>query len=601
MIMSGIEHLNGCPALAEALERWPELEPVYRALDDSMLACVFEKYLADVSPEQVSTFLREAGCLDLERVERHREALRLGELEQIGLAQVNRVPLVTIEDQATRLREDSAAGLESLKKGRWASVAFAGGAGTRFAAGLDGLQQALERPNEVLRAFGFDSREPKGAFPISPVGGLSFYEIILAQALSAGIESGRLPWVLFLTSQLTHERTLAFLKNRKPFGLPADSWIAFQQAQEPRLDMQGCLIADRGGHINQTGDGHGGVYRALLTTRLNDRPILELLGANGVDQLVMHNVDNPAARPYFLPRLGFHLREKALFTLSAVRKTDPNEKVGMLMMLRDSGSMEVIEYNVLDPRVAGARDMQTGRLLHEAGNANTNLIDTQAICDDFEPTLYTGKKIVSRIGQVSASSFEKLNQHITRTLDPARVRAYEIKRDELFFPTKNVTGTDSVESSTRMLSDMCMRLMRDCGANVEDGALIDLFPAYWSSKERLARLGIGPDWHIGCGARLYLCAGPGPISDGPVILEEESSLILYENKPYGHLTLDAERRLTADPAGMSHLHIGRGVTIGRGVRLVMHIGPGGRLRIPAGRSVTTDTQVKVGANEEKTL
>jgi len=600
-VMCGIEHHDGCPALGVALERWPELAPTYRELADRKFAGVFEKYLADASPEQVATFLREADGVDLERIERHHAALRRGEREQIGLDQVKRVPLVTIEDQSTRLREDSAEGLASLKEGRWASVAFAGGAGTRFAAGLDGLQRALARPNEVLRAGGFDSGEPKGAFPISPVGGLSFYEIVLAQALAAGVESGRLPWVLFLTSRLTHERTVAFLGSRDLFGLPDDSWIAFQQAQEPRLDMQGCLIADQGGNIDQTGDGHGGVYRALLDNRREGRPLLDYLRTAGIEQLIMHNVDNPAARPFFLPRLGFHLREGVLFTLSAVRKTDPNEKVGVLMLLSSSGRLEVVEYNVLDPRVAGARDAQTGRLLHEAGNANTNLISVEAIRDDFEPTLYTGKKIVSRIGPVAASSFEKLNQHITRTLNPARVRAYEIRRDELFFPTKNVTGTDSVESSTRMLSALGERLLGACGASVGQGAVIDLHPACGETKEQLECIGIGPDWTIGRGARLYLCAGQEPINDGTVRLEDDSSLILYGARPYGGLALDAERRLTIDTAGMSRLRIGRGVTLGRGVRLVMRIGAGGKLKIPAGRTVTANIEVEVGTGEEKTL
>jgi len=343
------------------------------------------------------------------------------------------------------------------------------------------------------------------------------------------------------------------------------------------------------------------VYRALLDNRRGERPLLDYLRNAGVEQLVMHNVDNPAARPFFLPRLGFHLREGALFTLSAVRKTDPNEKVGVLMMLKASGRLEVIEYNVLDPRVADARDAANGRLLHEAGNANTNLIGIEAISDDFEPTLYTGKKIVSRIGPVTASSLEKLNQHITRTLDPARIRAYEIRRDELFFPTKNITGTDSVESSTRMLSALGERRLSACGASVAKGAVIDLHPACGATKEQLECIGMCPDWTIGRGARLYLCAGPEPISDGPVRIEDDSSLILYTARPYGKLSLDAERRLTIDTAGMSRLRIGRGVTLGKGVRLVMRIGAGGKLNIPAGRTVTADIEVEVGSGEEKTL
>jgi hypothetical protein len=596
-----------CPGLEAVFQREPELEGILDTLIDRGLGAVFEKYLVNASESALANMLREAARLDFARIARHRQALRRGERSPLKPDQVAVVPLVTLEEQAPHRSADRALGLESLRQGNWASVAFAGGAGTRFFSQLDKLNEALPWPNQVLRAGRFDPQDPKGVFPISPVGGLSFYEIILAQALHAGIQAGRLPWVLFLTSQLTHEPTIRYLSRQDLWGFPASGWIAFMQAQEPRLDADGDLIVvDEQGHLSSTGDGHGGVFRALLAKRRDGKSLVEFLGEYGVSDLVMHNVDNAAARPFDPSRLGFHRRENALFTLSAVRKTDPEEKVGVLMLLTGTGRVEVVEYNVLDPAVARARDAATGRLQHEAGNTNTNLVSIEAIRADFEPTLYTGKKVNSRVGLVESSSLELLNQHITRLLDPGRVRAFEVSREKFFIPTKNVTGADSVESSSRMLSDLSAHLLSRAGAKVAQDALVDLHPACGLDPNAPGLPGWGAGWSIGPGARLYLCVHcpPGdsrPVNEGSVDLEPDSSLIVSAARPYGDVSVDSDRRVKVDGKSASRVHIGKNVAVRKGVRVVVRVGRGARLEIPAGRIFTRDIECEVREGEELEL
>lgn len=576
------------------LDAEPSLKAVVDDLVKRSLGGVFSKYLADADPQAVHTFLQEAGRLDFSRIDLHQKARRRGKQPTLSLADVSPVPLVTLEEQQSRAAEDTAFGLDSLADGRWASVAFAGGAGTRFFSRLDDLEKALPEPNEVLRHKSFDPGEPKGNFPISPVGGLSFYENIIAEALEASVQSGRVPWVLFMTSPVTHDHTVRFLDEANLWGFPRQFIVPFLQAQEPRLDEDGDLIVlDDLGRLVWTGDGHGGVYRALLA----GKNLLETITKDGVAHLVMHNVDNPAARPFDPARLGFHLREGALFTLSGVRKTEPAEKVGLLMQFSQTGRVEVVEYNVLSREVAGARDENTGRLLHEAGNANTNLIATESVRTDIEPTLYTGKMVNSRKGPVSASSMEMLNQHITRLLDPGKVRAYEVDREEFFMPTKNVTGTDSVESTTGMLSDRFARRLKGAGAQVHETALCDLHPAC---------RGLGPGLKLEAGSRLYLGArqadpGGAPVCDGPLTLEAGSSLVIHAAWPYGDIQADSSRRIKVDAAKSSLLKIGRGVTIKKGVRVSLRIGPGTRLTIPAGRVISQDIQGEVGSGEDKEL
>jgi len=572
----------------------PSRKSLVEDLKKHSLEGVFSKYLSDADAQAVRTFLEDAGRLDFSRIELHLQARRRGEQQALSINDVTPVPLVTLEEQQARRSDDARAGNDSLADGRWASVAFAGGAGTRFFSRLEELEEALPRPNEVLLNKKFDPSEPKGNFPISPVGGLSFYENIIAEALATAVEFGRVPWVLFMTSPVTHDHTVRFLEAGGLWGFPKEYLVPFMQAQEPRLDQDGDLIVmDDSGHLVFTGDGHGGVYRALTA---GDN-LLEKLTADGVAHLVMHNVDNPVARPFAPARLGFHLREGTAFTLSGVRKTDPDERVGLLMQLKKSGRVEVVEYNVLSGEVANARDEKTGRLLHEAGNANTNLIAAEAVRADIEPTLYSGKTVSSRRGPVSSSSLEMLNQHITRLLDPQKVRAYEIERREFFMPTKNVTGADSAESTNRMLSDRFAKKLSEAGAEIHPDALCDLHPAC---------TGLGPGLKVGAGARLYMGARQSdyqgaPVCDGPLILEPGSSLVVYAARPYGDIRTDSFRRIEVDAAGASRLKIGNGVTIKKGVRVVLRIGPGTRLTIPAGRVISQDIQGEVGTGEDKEI
>ncbi|HOX43666.1 MAG TPA: UTP--glucose-1-phosphate uridylyltransferase [Myxococcota bacterium] len=592
-----------CPALGQALAAEPQLATAVARLLEAGLAGVLTRYLADAPAPAIATCLRESLTIDLARVELHRELRRRSELAPLGPEDVEPVALVTLEQQAARQAADTAAGEAALAAGRVAALAFAGGAGTRFFSGLAELEGALPWPNEVLATTRFDAGEPKGVFPISPVRGLSFYELILADALALAARTGRLPWVLMLTSSATHARTRAFLERAAPWGFPPDGWLLFDQSEEPRLDVQGELIAvDDQGHLASTGDGHGGVYRALLRPAAGGASLHARLLAEGVEHLVMHNVDNAAARPFAPARIGFHLREDALFTLSATRKAAPEEKVGVPMRLRSTGRIEVVEYNVLDPALARLRDPATGRLVHEAGNINTSLVALAAVRAEIEPTLYTGKKIASRRGPVESSSLEMLNQHLTRLLDPARVRAYEVRREDFFMPTKNVTGVDSAVSTSQALSRRAARLLTEAGAALEPSAMCDLA----SCDQDLAARGLGPGWLLGPGARLYVCArndarDGAPVGAPGLTLEEGASLVADCARPYGRCQLLPGRRLVLQPEGQSRLRLGRGLVVRRGVRVRLRVAEGGSLRVGDGRVFAADADVEVGPGQRLEL
>lgn len=591
--------MPGGDTAGELLAQEPILRPAMEILEAHGLERSIEKYLSGAEAGSIRRFLEDVKRLDRGFLSAHQSARRAEKSSPLGAADVEPVKLLTLEQQCERNEADRKAGLHSLEAGRWASIAFAGGAGTRFFSHLDELQSALAHPNEVLIDGRFDSDEPKGAFPISPVGGTSFYGLVVAEALRCGALVGRMPWVVFLTSRVTHARTCDYLE-RRPFGLPAQAWMAMQQAHEPRLDEDGLLVVGRDGQLAWTGDGHGGVYRALLA---HSGRIRDQLAQSGVTQLVMHNVDNAASRPFAPARLGFHIRENAFFTVSATRKVDPEEKVGLLMRIKASGRVEVVEYNVLDREIALARDPHTGRLLHEAGNINTNLVALEAIRADIAPTLYTGKVVDSRQGPVATSSLEMLNQHLTRYLAPERVMAYEVERKDFFMPTKNVIGVDSAESTFQMLAERSRRLLESSGAQIAPDAICDLSPVCGSEPEDLKAQGIGSAWQVEPEARLFLQAFSGREAwcDKGLHVGTGATLIARSVLPFGRAELDPERRFLLDEHGRSRIRIGKNVVLRPGIRVELTADAGSSIEVEDGMEFSSDTRIVARAGSRERI
>lgn len=592
------------PDLEEILVSQPELRSSFDLMISNKLEGSMVRYLQGCSGSSLINFLKELKKINPSRIIAHRHALEKQEQEDLGLADVEPVKMTSLDEQKKRSESDRSKGYKALEDGAFASLAFAGGSGTRFFSNLSTLESAQNQSDRDLQTGRFNANEPKGAFPISPVGGLSFFKIIIAQALSVAIETRRLPWVVFLTSSVTHEKTLSFLRSRQLFGFPESGLMAIRQSQEPRLDEMGDLVvSDSQGHLAWTGDGHGGVYRALLATGPDGQSAMSRLRSSGVEHLVMHNVDNAAARPFALSRLGFHIAKNSLFTLSAARKVDPEEKVGVLMRLLKTNRTEVVEYNVIKKELAYAKNPDTGRLLHEAGNINTNLVSLDAVRPDIEPSLYTGKIIGSALGKVSSSSLEMLNQHLTRLLPSDRVFALEVKREEFFMPTKNVTGPDSLVTTRQMMSRRFARMLSVAGARISPHALCDLHPCCCMNTDKMKEMGLGPGLRMEKGSSLYVCAASSteigaPLIDGDLTLEPDACLLVDSDLPWGKVNMAPDRRIQLDVNSASKTKIGSNVKIRAGVKVKIKIGPGAKLKIAKGKEFTKDTSIELRSGHE---
>ncbi|MEO0073739.1 MAG: UTP--glucose-1-phosphate uridylyltransferase [candidate division WOR-3 bacterium] len=504
----------------------------------------FWRYLADANEEVLETFFSELARVDFDWLERHRSSLDASSTIAVGKRPIQMVPLepaVVIEKEKEELRE---AGWRSLVGGEWAEVVFAGGAGTRFQTGAG---QSL----------------PKGLHPLTPVMEISFLELFIRETLAAGIMCGRLPVVVLLTSSSTGAGISLWLDKSGLQGFPKEAIWELRQAEHPRLDEDGNLIVDKYGHIIVTGDGHGGVFKALLGAPA-DR-----LRRQGVRSLVLHNVDNAAAHPFDPVRLGFHRKQGFKMTLTAVERVG-NEKVGLIGRDPKTGRVMVVEYSACPEEVRTAKD-SVGKPLFWLAHINTNLVELDAIRADLPATLYTDKRIIVSGRELTTSSLEMLNQSLAEMLPAETVGVLLVSRSDFFLPTKSLAGEDSLLQTRAALSRAALVRLRSNWAAVDDTAIIELDPCAGELDCR--------GWQIGGGARLAVAVrhgeGSKPVIGAGLRLEPGATLILETELPYGKVRYDPlTRAIGEDVASAGRISVGEGVRVRSGSFVRLCVEPG---------------------------
>ena len=577
---------------------------------------VFTKYLANADPAVVGRFFSEFSQVDGSELLKHKK-IRKALLDDGLLAgspsarQKNLVPvdIITIASQARSAGRDLEAGDGALRSGTIGALAFAGGSATRFKDGLSAVAGALPRIPERMFT-GMDAGAPKGCFPIGPVEGLSFFDTFAAMMLETGIRHKTLPAGLLMTSAVTEAGTRSWLARAGLWGLPKEALTVFVQGRNPRLDPDMDLVVAKDGSLVWAGDGHGGVYSALL--KGGDGSLASNLQSSGIRHLVMFNIDNPASRPFSPNRLGRHVRSGASFTISTVSRLSWDEPIGVPCFDAKSGVMEIVEYNVIDEAQAKKVDAD-GRLLFSAGNINVNIVDMTALRSDLEPTIYENKAVTVDGQKRLTSSIEYLNQHITRKLKPADVEFFEVERDGFFMPTKNPIGPDSAVTTFHMLSRLFGNMLSDAGAKVapgngdEAGAYVELHPCVAMESGDCVRNGVGKGWTIGRGSRLYLCAVYAPdgkkgFAGKDVTICDGASLLIRTERPYGNPAYDSARRtIKPEPQSAGKVFIGNGTKVLENVKVDITVSGDGECIIENGRVFDRSITVSVKPGQKVML
>ena len=584
------------PGFDRALDRRPDLAPRVEALaDGGLIEGTLTKYLRDADAAAFERFVADVGATDYDWVTCLREAV----LAPASAA----AALVLAPIEPTRLdgpmRGDWAAeGFRALKAGEWADVIFAGGAATRF------FTEAGDDP--VVRALAdrYGGTPPKGVFPLTPVLGRSFLDRFTAEALETGIASGRLPPMVLMTSGQTAGPIGDWIAKADHGGFPVQALWAMPQAEHPRLDPDGDLVARPDGSLVVTGDGHGGVYRALLAPGPDGTSILSRLAALGVRYTLLHNVDNAASRPFEPSRLGFHVAGGFGFTMTVTPRAHAYEKVGLVAKNLSIGRIEVIEYSVCPPEIAEAVH-KDGSPIFWLAHISVNLVTLDAVRSDLPRTLYTGKKVDVGGQVVPTASHEMLNQHLSGLLSPSDVGVLLVDREAFFLPTKSLHGEDSLETTRLALSRADAARLVAAGAVVADDAMVELDPCL-GTLDAVSGRGGAQGWRIGSGARLGLAVrsgvGGGSLLAPGLSVEAGARLVVVVDRPYGDPRYDPSTRgIVEDSAGAGRVRVGRDVTVASGADVELRVRGNGVLVIPDGTRLDGTVRLEVQPGEVRTV
>ena len=364
-------------------------------------------------------------------------------------------------------------GIELLKSGRVCFLTVAGGQGTRL---------------------GFDA--PKGTYPIGPVTGRSLFAYFAQNILRAGKKFGvKFSWYI-MTSLLNNEATVKFFTENNFFGLDKEQVFFFTQGTMPAIGYDGKLLLGAKDSLSLSPDGHGGTLLALRKSGALDR-----MKNEGTDIISYFQVDNPLVKmtnPLFI---GLHDLENSEMSAVMLAKTNAYEKLGNFCV--SNGRLNIIEYSDLPKELAEKTDAN-GKLCYIAGSPAMHLISR-----DFINRLTAGgelklpwhradKKIpfVDADGNTATPAEPngvKLESFIFDALPLAeKTMVLECDRNEVFAPTKNPTGVDSVESCRAMLIERDAKRLEKAGVAVArkaDGSVdaqIEISPAIVLDEEDAA-------------------------------------------------------------------------------------------------------------------
>jgi len=342
-------------------------------------------------------------------------------------------------------------GLKAIAEGSVCVLLLAGGQGTRL--GVD---------------------YPKGMFDVDLPSKKSLYQIQaeriqrLEQTANETFQcqTAKIPWFI-MTSEHTQQQTRNYFQNHNYFGLEKENLILFEQKTLPALDYNGRILLEEKFRLTKAADGNGGLYRALKT-----RGVLDEMSKRGIRYVHVYCVDNILVRladPIFI---GFCLEKNADCAAKVVKKTSPNEAVGVICKVRDC--FQVVEYSEISEQTANRRNNE--ELLFNAGNICNHFFTfdfLHDVCSKHENQLryHVAKKKIPSIdskGNHVKTDGIKLEKFVFDVFPFSKNFAvWEVRRDEEFSPLKNGSGLKDTPSTCRRdLMNLHLRWLEKAGAQL---------------------------------------------------------------------------------------------------------------------------------------
>ena len=317
------------------------------------------------------------------------------------------------------------AGLAAISQGKVGAVLLCGGQGTR-----------LGYPHS------------KGMFNIGITKEISIFSLHFRYLKEIAERAGAWFPIYIMTSVYNREEIETYLNEKEFFGYASSFVFFFVQNMAPATDFDGKIYKNSPSALALSPDGNGGWFNALVSCGYQEE--IRRRGVEWLNVISIDNVLQKIADPRFI---GATLLQNASCGAKVVKKSDPDEKIGLICL--NGGGPSVIEYYELTKlkkeNSVSVEGMEHGVIL----NYLFKVSEMEKLISSPLPVHRVRKKIPYYDGAYRKPDVENGYKYETLATDLVECMptclAYEILREKEFAPVKNPTGEDSVESARQML------------------------------------------------------------------------------------------------------------------------------------------------------
>lgn len=381
-------------------------------------------YYDELSDAQKISLLKEISTLNFSYLQ------VIGESTNKTLGEISTVEALSVADIKNEFSRYYEKGLDALKEGQVGAVLLAGGQGTRL---------------------GFDG--PKGTYNMGENRNVSIFELQMNNIKSVAEACGT-PFHLFImTSDVNDAATRNFFEVNDYFGYDKEKIHFYVQLKAPTCSFDGKIYLEDKHKISASPNGNGGWYSSLVESGLD-----KVIEENGIRWLNVYAVDNVLQRICNPEFVGATLESGCACSAKVVKKTCPEERVGVLC--KQDGLPSIVEYYELPEEMANMRNAD-GELKYCYGVILNYLFNVEKLNTIYKTKLpvHLAKKTITYMQKGEKIKPQEPNGYKFETLVVDMIKlmgsclAIEVERNKEFAPVKNKDGVDSVVSAKELLKE----------------------------------------------------------------------------------------------------------------------------------------------------